>query len=44
MLSFLSKMTGENLMNLTRFSKPKMLAFLRQAEGSMPELCREYGI
>jgi hypothetical protein len=44
MLSFLSKMTGGNLMNLTRFSKPQVLAFLCQAEGGMPELCREYGI
>lgn len=44
MLSFLSKITGENLMNLTGFSKPQILAFLPQAEGGVPELCREYGM
>jgi len=39
-------MTEENLMKMTRFSEPQILAILRQAEGGVPvaELCREHGM
>ncbi|PCJ04012.1 MAG: hypothetical protein COB16_19780, partial [Rhodobacteraceae bacterium] len=38
-------MTEEILMKKTRYSKPQILAILRQAEGGVPvsELCREHG-
>ena len=33
-------------MKMTRYSEPKILAILRQAEGGVPvsELCREHGM
>ena len=33
-------------MKMTRYSKPQILAILRQAEGGMPvaELCRDHGM
>jgi len=39
-------MTEEILMKMTRFSEPRILAILRQAEGGVPvaELCREHGM
>ena len=39
-------MTEENLMKMTRFNEPQILAILRQAEGGVPvaELCREHGM
>jgi putative transposase len=39
-------MTEENLMKMTRFSEPQILAILRHAEGGVPvaELCREHGM
>jgi putative transposase len=39
-------MTEENLMKVTRFSEPQILAILRQAEGGVPvaEPCREHGM
>jgi len=39
-------MREEILMKMTRYSEPKILAILRQAEGGVPvsELCREHGM
>jgi|TARA_B110000914_G_C15439088_1_gene435219 putative transposase len=39
-------MHEEILMKMTRYSEPKILAILRQAEGGVPvsELCREHGM
>ena len=43
---FSAIMHEEILMKMTRYSEPKILAILRQAEGGVPvsELCREHGM